>query len=227
MKSRLALSIAPILMFTFGQQAFAESSHVRPVHHVQHGRIAANRHGKTRLAAASTRHNRHIGVRHLAVRHVEGRHVVASNHINNYGVTETDGWNPAEAGISPPPPGGIIGASVHLASFERSAPTTDMAETRTNDSEVGVASYYAGRYDGRRTSSGAIFHENRMTAAHATLPFGTKVLVRVKGSQRSVIVTITDRLYASHRIIDLSKGAAERLGIVREGLAMVMLTPIN
>jgi rare lipoprotein A len=95
------------------------------------------------------------------------------------------------------------------------------------ETQSGVASYYGGRHNGRRTSSGQIFNEHAMTAAHATLPFGTKVLVKLDGTDRSVMVTITDRLCERHRIIDLSRGAAEQLVIIHEGLAMVMLTPEN
>ncbi len=226
MKSSFALSIAPILMFAFGQQAFAETGQPTPGHHAQPSRLAANRHTKTRLASASGRHSRHTGVRHLTVRHVEGRHVVAASHVGSYGVAETDGWNPADAGISPPA-ATMTGASVQLASFEQPGSSDQMSANESDDSQVGLASYYARRYDGRRTSSGAVFHDQAMTAAHASLPFGTKVLVRVKGTDRSVVVTITDRLETRHRIIDLSKGAAERLGIVHDGLAMVMLTPEN
>ena len=227
MKSRIALSFAPILIFapilTVGHQAHADVDVQKAGqhHHAHPSRVAFSRKSRTRIAMLGSRHNRHISYRHLAVRHVAGKQVIASG--NAYGVSEADGWNAAEAGITPPPSGAMIGASVHLTSFE--AP---MASDRMlAESQSGVASYYGGRHNGRRTSSGRIFNEHEMTAAHATLPFGTKVLVQVAGTDRSVIVTITDRLYARHRIIDLSEGAAEQLGIVREGLAMVSLTPEN
>jgi rare lipoprotein A len=222
MKPRLALSIAPILMFALSHQAQAQVELHRPGHHHHHhhlGRLASNRHKRPRLAMLGGRHNRHISFRHLAIRHVDGRHVVHAG--NSYGVAETDGWNPAEAGISPPPAGTPIGASVRLTSFEAPMSSARMLA----ESEEGVASYYGGRHNGRRTSSGRIFNEHEMTAAHATLPFGTKVLVRLAGTDRSVIVTITDRLYSRYRIIDLSEGAAAQLGIVREGVATVLLTP--
>jgi rare lipoprotein A len=64
-----------------------------------------------------------------------------------------------------------------------------------------------------------------MTAAHPWLPFGTKVLVTVESTGRAVMVTITDRLPSRRRIIDLSREAAARLGILRQGVAMVTLTP--
>jgi rare lipoprotein A len=223
MTSRLAISIAPILMFALSHQAQAQVELHKPGHttHQHSSRMASTRQGRPRLAISGRRHNRQISFRHLAIRHVDGRHVVQSG--NSYGVAETDGWNPAVAGISAPPAGNPIDASVRLTSFE--APTSSAGMLA--ESQAGIASYYGGRHDGRRTSSGQIFNEHAMTAAHATLPFGTKVLVRVKGTDRSVVVTITDRLHCPHRLIDLSQGAAEQLGIFGEGLAMVMLTPEN
>lgn len=223
MKSRIALSVAPILMITLGHQAAHAATPEKHLGHATHARAtaAATRHGKARLASASLRHSRHVKVHHLALRHVDGRHVAV-----NHSVTDSDGWNPAVADISYPSGTKPIGASVRLTSFESSdAATPSASGMRIAAAQTGVASYYGGRHNGRRTSSGRIFNEHEMTAAHATLPFGTKVLVQVPGSDRSVVVTITDRLYSHHRIIDLSEGAAEQLGILRQGLAMVTLTP--
>jgi rare lipoprotein A len=223
MASRLAFSIAPILMFALSHQADAQAELHKAGHHEHQNpaRLATSRTVRTRTAMLGGRYNRHVGFRHLAVRHVDGRQVAQSG--NSYGVEETDGWNPAVAGISAPPAETPIGASVRLTSFEAPIASGRMLA----ESQSGVASYYGGCHNGRRTSSGQIFNEHEMTAAHATLPFGTKVLVKLAGSDRSVVVTITDRLFSRHRIIDLSEGAAERLGIIHEGLAMVLLTPEN
>lgn len=90
-------------------------------------------------------------------------------------------------------------------------------------SEAGVASYYGNHHAGRRTASGAKFDKAAMTAAHAYLPFGTKVLVTVAGSDRAVVVTINDRLPTPTRVIDLSVGAARALGIIHRGVARVVL----
>jgi rare lipoprotein A len=65
-----------------------------------------------------------------------------------------------------------------------------------------------------------------LTAAHAWLPFGTKVRVMLAGTGRSVIVTITDRLYSSRRVVDLSVAAARELGMIRRGIAEVNLVPV-
>lgn len=88
--------------------------------------------------------------------------------------------------------------------------------------ESGKASYYADKFEGRRTASGEIFHQNQMTAAHRTLSFGTKVKVINLANGRSVNVRINDRgPFAQGRIIDLSKKAARKLGIISTGVAPV------
>jgi len=92
--------------------------------------------------------------------------------------------------------------------------------------EDGKASYYSSRYNGRITSSGARFSQAALTAAHAWLPFGTKIKVYCADTGRSVIVTVTDRIYSNRRILDLSHSAAEQLGIIRRGVAQVSLTPV-
>lgn len=91
--------------------------------------------------------------------------------------------------------------------------------------ETGVASFYGSRHQGRRTASGGRFDQKALTAAHPWLPFGTKVRVTVEATGISVVVTITDRLPSRRRVIDLSTAAARLLGIVRQGLAEVSLTP--
>lgn len=92
--------------------------------------------------------------------------------------------------------------------------------------QTGVASWYGGpRWQGHRTSSGARYDENALTAAHATLPLGSRVRVTLANSERTVIVTITDRPGTRTRIIDLSRGAAAALGILSRGIAVVTLSP--
>ena len=81
--------------------------------------------------------------------------------------------------------------------------------------ERGIASYYAHKFNGRKTSSGVIFHEKQLTAAHKTLPFGTKVKVTNVKTGRWVIVEINDRGPRSRkRIIDVSYRAAKHLGML-------------
>ena len=94
-------------------------------------------------------------------------------------------------------------------------------------SETGLASYYHDKYHGRQTASGEIFNTQQFTAAHRTLPFGTKVRVTLLDSRRSVVVRINDRgPFVSGRVIDLSRAAARELGIEKAGLAKVSVVII-
>ncbi len=89
---------------------------------------------------------------------------------------------------------------------------------------LGIASWYGAVLEGHKTASGEIFHKDDLTACHRTLPFGTLVKVVDTASGRSVIVRINDRgVLAGDRIIDLSSGAAQSLGILRSGVARVRL----
>lgn len=93
--------------------------------------------------------------------------------------------------------------------------------------QFGVASWYGGkRWQGHLTSNGTRYDENKLTAAHATLPLGSQVRVRLVGTDREVVVTITDRPGTRRRIIDLSRAAAAALGILSRGVAEVSLEPI-
>ncbi len=92
------------------------------------------------------------------------------------------------------------------------------------DVEVGFASYYDAAHEGRATASGERFDPDRLTAAHPTLPFGTRVRVTNLENGRSVVVTITDRgPFRRGRVIDVSERAARRLGFVAKGVARVRL----
>ncbi len=94
--------------------------------------------------------------------------------------------------------------------------------------ESGQASWYGFGFNGRRTSSGQIYDQNAMTAAHSSLPLGSRVRVTMDGTGDSVVVTITDRQPPKGlRVIDLSRGAAARLGMLGRGTAMVTLTPVR
>jgi rare lipoprotein A len=105
--------------------------------------------------------------------------------------------------------------------------TREAAEVATSSSafiQDGVASYYAEEFDGRKTSSGETYNMNDLTAAHQTLPFGTIVKVTNKATGRSVTVRINDRgPFLKDRIIDLSRGAAEKIGMIGPGTAEVHL----
>ncbi|HMO30263.1 septal ring lytic transglycosylase RlpA family protein [Enterovirga sp.] len=91
---------------------------------------------------------------------------------------------------------------------------------------AGIASWYGPGFHGRKTASGERFDQNDLTAAHRTLPFGTRVRVVDEKTGRSVIVRINDRgPFAHGRVIDLSKGAAQALGV--NGLTRVKVVAAN
>ena len=93
---------------------------------------------------------------------------------------------------------------------------------------AGIASYYAKRYNGRRTTSGARYNPEKMTAAHATLPLGTRVRVVNLANDRDVIVTVNDRCrYRKHPFIDLSRAAARELGFLGKGITRVQIIPLD
>ena len=108
----------------------------------------------------------------------------------------------------------IGGESAHGGSEDRSA-------TRSfNRVFSGKASYYS--YQTGKTASGSSFNRNLPTAAHRSLPFGTRVRVTDLATNRSVVVVITDRgPRVRHRVLDLSLGAARSLGITDRGVAQV------
>jgi rare lipoprotein A len=94
--------------------------------------------------------------------------------------------------------------------------------------QTGKASYYADRFEGKPTASGEKYRHHKLTAAHKTLPFGTRVRVTNLANNAQVEVTINDRgPYVEDRIIDLSKSAAEKLGFLVQGLADVKIEVID
>lgn len=94
--------------------------------------------------------------------------------------------------------------------------------------QTGKASFYADKFEGTPTASGEKYRHGKLTAAHKTLPFGTRVKVTNLSNDASVEVVINDRgPYVENRIIDLSKSAAEALGFVNQGLADIKLEVID
>ena len=127
------------------------------------------------------------------------------------------------------PKGGTAARAPVLASAPAQASTIySDSDLETVWRQSGMASWYGGkRWQGRRTASGARYDERKLTAAHATLPIGTKVRVTLEGTDRSVIVVINDRPGTRTRIIDLSRQAAAELGILSQGVGVVTLTTIH
>ncbi len=93
--------------------------------------------------------------------------------------------------------------------------------------QVGMASWYGPGFHGKKTASGKRYNMNAMTAAHTTLPFGTRIRVTNLENNRSVILTINDRgPFAKGRIIDVSKRAAKRLGFIVKGETRVRVQAV-
>jgi rare lipoprotein A len=94
--------------------------------------------------------------------------------------------------------------------------------------EEGVASWYGPGYHGNRTSSGEVYDQEALTAAHATFVFGTRVKVTLLATHRSVVVRINDR-FPNHkgRVIDVSKAAARAIGLIGPGTGRVRVEVVG
>lgn len=93
--------------------------------------------------------------------------------------------------------------------------------------QYGVASYYGKKFVGQLTSSGDIFDYHKMTAASNNLPLGTYVKVTNRANGKWVVVKVNDRMnYKNHRLMDLSRGAAKKLGYVNKGLIHIKVEVI-
>jgi rare lipoprotein A len=92
--------------------------------------------------------------------------------------------------------------------------------------ETGLATWYGTHHDGRRTSSGEIFHQDGMTAASSRLPLGTRVRVTLRETGDSVVVRINDHM-GGRALIDLSRGAAKQIGLYARGRGVVMVEPTD
>ena len=89
---------------------------------------------------------------------------------------------------------------------------------------LGRASYYAGRFHGRKMSNGTSYHRDSLTCAHRTYPFGTLLEVTNPKNNKRVIVKVTDRgPYMRNRIIDVSHAAAQELGMLKQGVIQVVI----
>lgn len=107
--------------------------------------------------------------------------------------------------------------------------TTSAQDTlSTENKTIGTASFYAKKFNGRKTSSGEKFSSDSLTAAHKKLKFGTYVLVRNLKNDSTVVVKINDRLpQKSKRSIDLTLRAAKQLNFVKSGLTKVEITVLD
>ncbi|MCM2129568.1 septal ring lytic transglycosylase RlpA family protein [Larsenimonas rhizosphaerae] len=115
-----------------------------------------------------------------------------------------------------------------LASLLAGCAGSNMTGSGTGATERGNATYYAQRYGGRLTASGERLDLSALTAAHRTLPFGTRVRVTRQDTGRQVTVRINDRgPYGRGRIIDLTPAAARRIGLIQAGVAPVSIEVVG
>jgi len=102
----------------------------------------------------------------------------------------------------------------------------EMQDQRAAEQEIarGLASWYGHKFHGRRTANGERFDMNALTAAHPSLPFGTRLTVRNPANGREVAVRVNDRgPHTGRRIIDLSRAAAQAIGLVKAGVGTVVV----
>jgi rare lipoprotein A len=94
--------------------------------------------------------------------------------------------------------------------------------------EEGIANFYSDKFQGRKTASGAVYDKNKLTAAHKTFPYGTKVRVTNLENGKSVVVTINDRMRTKNPVvIDVTRRAAQDLGFAKAGKAKVKVEVEN
>ena len=114
---------------------------------------------------------------------------------------------------------------------------TDIKKTDVNDTtskqselyhETGMASFISDEYDGKMTASGVRYDRNKLTAAHLSLPFGTKIFITNLGNKRKVEVVVIDRFQrTTDRIVNVSHRAGLELDLIESGIAKVGITIVK
>jgi rare lipoprotein A len=89
--------------------------------------------------------------------------------------------------------------------------------------EEGMAAFYSNRYHGARTYNGERYNKNALTCAHKTYPMGTKLKVTCLDNDKSVVVRVNDRMSSKRNVIDLSRAAASKLGMIGKGTVKVKI----
>jgi rare lipoprotein A len=118
----------------------------------------------------------------------------------------------------------LFGMVLILGAIQINAQPLKDSATRKKSAKIqyGTASWYSDKFNGRQTANGEIFSQKKMTCAHNSLPMGTWLRVTNIRNKRSIIVKVNDRLNAKNkRLVDLSRSGAEKLGIIKNGLAKV------
>jgi len=122
----------------------------------------------------------------------------------------------------------ILSVSLLSACSVVSAKGQTHKSSANSHQQIGLASYYSDRYQGRRTASGERYDKTKLTATHSNLPFGTRVRVTNLVNHKSVVVRVTDRArYRNGRLLDLSRQAARELDFVEAGTTQVKLEVLN
>ncbi|MCU1775241.1 septal ring lytic transglycosylase RlpA family protein [Pseudomonas sp. 13B_3.2_Bac1] len=120
----------------------------------------------------------------------------------------------------------LLGACA-LLSLLAGCSSNDIIDPHGYD-QTGVASYYGAQHHGKRTASGEAFNQHSLTAAHRQLPFGTRVKVTNLKNDKSCVVRINDRgPHTRGRLIDVSREAAEQLGMLGSGTARVRVQALD
>lgn len=115
-----------------------------------------------------------------------------------------------------------------IAALLISVPMSVSARVKVGHTQKGIASYYHDSLHGNKTASGEVYNKKIVSAAHKSLPLGTKVRVTKLSNGKSIIVKINDRgPFVKGRIIDLSRRAARALGIIKSGLAKVKIEVLS
>jgi len=128
------------------------------------------------------------------------------------------------------PPRGRVGMSFLLTvlTLATSLAQAQKPTPAAGSGETAVCSYYSAGLNGRRTTSGEKFDSNALTAAHRTLPMGTKLKLTNLSNKKSAVVTVNDRgPFVKGRTISVTRHAAEELGFIREGTAKVQIEQVR
>ena len=124
----------------------------------------------------------------------------------------------------------LAAACAHAPPREAAPPPEPGKRERAEEggAEVGMASFYGRRFQGRRTASGDRYDMRALTCAHRTAPFGARLRVTDLETGKSVVVRVNDRgPYAKGRVVDLSLAAAKELGMVHRGVARVRVERLD
>lgn len=131
-----------------------------------------------------------------------------------------------------PPPPNVDRAPETPKPADRSRATTPPAsgeeKFQVGQTLFGVASYYGPNFHGKRTANGETFDQNAMTCAHKSLPFGTMLRVTLIETRKTAVVRVNDRgPYVGDRILDLSREAARRIGLLELGTGEISATILS